>query len=70
MSQGGPIRYTVGALVQSSFGGILTINGAPVGCEPGNPACCAELEAAAPGGVAEPPRDDGSIMMVPATDAP
>jgi len=32
-NQGG---YTVGVLVQSNFGGILTVNGAPVGIELGN----------------------------------
>ena len=51
--------YTVGVLIQSNFGGILTINGAPVGRELGNYAFKRALEAG-----------DGSIMMVVATNAP
>ena len=52
-SQGG---YTVGVLVQTNFGGILTINGAPVG---------RELAAQA-----SRRNEDGSCMIVVATDAP
>jgi D-aminopeptidase len=53
--------YTVGVLVQSNFGGILQVLGAPVGKELGRYAFKNEVE-----------RDggDGSIMMVVATDAP
>ena len=52
--------YTVGVLVQSNFGGILTINGAPVGEELENHYLASEV-----------PYDvDGSIMIVVATDAP
>ena len=51
--------YTVGVLIQSNFGGILTINGAPVGRELGNYAFKRAIEAG-----------DGSIMMVVATNAP
>lgn len=58
--------YTIGVLVQTNYGGILTMNGAPVGRELGNYAYRSELEAA--GGEAHP--EDGSIMMVVATDAP
>lgn len=54
-NQGG---YTVGVLIQSNFGGTLTINGAPVG---------RELRAQRTG-LNE--NGDGSIMMVVATDAP
>ncbi|HEU4767184.1 MAG TPA: P1 family peptidase [Pyrinomonadaceae bacterium] len=61
--------YTVGVLVQSNFGGVLTINGAPVGQELGRYYLKDDiLKEAAPG-----PRDqspDGSIIMVIATDAP
>ncbi|MBI4420359.1 MAG: P1 family peptidase [Gemmatimonadetes bacterium] len=64
-SQGG---YTVGVLVQSNFGGNLTINGAPVGRELGTYPFRGELQPAT--GASSPPRDDGSIMMVLATDAP
>jgi D-aminopeptidase len=55
--------YTVGVLVQSNFGGVLTVNGAPVGRELGRYFLQPQLEG---------PRDrgDGSIMMVVATDAP
>lgn len=58
--------YTVGVLVQSNYGGILTINGAPVGRELGR---YAFMDVAAERGAAEP-RQDGSIMIVVATDAP
>ena len=53
--------YTVGVLVQSNFGGVLQVLGAPVGKELGRYAFKDEV-------VAE--RGDGSIMMVVATDAP
>jgi D-aminopeptidase len=51
--------YTVGVLVQTNYGGILTINGAPVGRELGTYAFKNLVE-----------RGDGSIMIVVATDAP
>jgi D-aminopeptidase len=51
--------YTVGVLVQSNFGGVLTIAGAPVGRELGRYYLKDELEKA-----------DGSIIIVIATDAP
>ncbi|MEJ2087305.1 MAG: P1 family peptidase [Gammaproteobacteria bacterium] len=58
----GPLGgYTVGVLVQTNFGGNLTINGAPVGRALGSYPYAREL--------ARDP-DDGSIMMVVATDAP
>jgi D-aminopeptidase len=52
--------YTVGVLVQTNFGGILTINGAPVGRELNNFYLADET----------PYPVDGSCMMVIATDAP
>lgn len=58
--------YTVGVLVQTNFGGVLTMNGAPVGRELMNYSFRRELGASA----AEGHPDDGSIMMVVATDAP
>jgi D-aminopeptidase len=65
--------WTVGVLVQSNYGGVLTINGAPVGRELGRYAFQRELEAAqrtaSSDGVARD-RGDGSIMIVVATDAP
>ncbi len=51
--------YTVGVLVQTNFGGILTINGVQVGTMLGGYPYQKALESA-----------DGSIMMVVATDAP
>jgi len=58
--------YTVGVLVQTNYGGTLTINGAPVGRELGTYAYRRELEQAS----AAENSEDGSIMMVVATDAP
>ena len=63
--------YSVGVLVQSNFGGVLTINGAPVGRELGRYSF--QREVSRSGGPGDgPPLDspDGSIMMVVATDAP
>lgn len=63
--------YTVGVLVQSNFGGILTINGAPVGRELGQYYLRNQVEPGAtrpPGDAADNP--DGSIIIVVATDAP
>jgi D-aminopeptidase len=57
-SQGG---YTIGVLVQSNFGGVLQVLGAPVGKELGRYAFRNDSERE---------RGDGSIMMVVATDAP
>jgi len=59
--------WTVGVLVQTNFGGALTVNGAPVGRELGRYIFQEQLA---------PPRQgpgdggDGSIMIVLATDAP
>ena len=61
--------YTVGALVQSNYGGVLTMDGLPVGEELGRFYLRNQLEAGAGGGAAEE-NPDGSIMMVVATDAP
>jgi len=58
--------YTVGALVQSNFGGVLTIAGAPVGREVGSYYLREELQQE--GSASD--RGNGSIMMVVATDAP
>ncbi len=52
--------HTVGALVQSNFGGILTIDGVPIGERLGRYAFQKELAK----------REAGSCMMVLATDAP
>ena len=78
--------YTVGVLVQSNFGGILQIAGAPVGRELGQYAFRAQVEGvrerpdggedeggAQSGGPRREEHDgesQGSIMMVVATDAP
>lgn len=53
--------FTVGVLVQSNFGGILQMAGAPIGQALGQYAFKGDVEAE---------RGDGSIMMVVATDAP
>ena len=58
--------YTVGVLVQTNYGGTLTINGAPVGRELGTYAFRQDLEEVSKGD----DQEDGSIMMVVATDAP
>lgn len=52
--------YTVGVLVQTNFGGVLQIDGVPVGEELGQYAYQKSIEGAV----------DGSCMMVVATDAP
>ncbi|MEQ8313020.1 MAG: P1 family peptidase [Gammaproteobacteria bacterium] len=57
--------YTIGVLVQTNFGGHMTINGAPVGRELGT---YPYREATRPQG--DQDREDGSIMLVVATDAP
>ncbi|MDJ0911446.1 MAG: P1 family peptidase [Woeseiaceae bacterium] len=58
--------YTIGVLVQTNYGGVLTMNGAPVGRELGNYAYRNELESAND----DDHPEDGSIMIVVATDAP
>lgn len=78
--------YTVGVLVQTNYGGVLTINGAPVGRELGKFYLKEELERAAraratttkatetTATAADTARQDdtadGSIIIVVATDAP
>ena len=72
--------YTVGVLVQTNFGGVLTVAGAPVGQELGQYYLRKELSQSGNGtGVGEGEREgkkgnkesaDGSCMMVVATDAP
>ncbi len=59
--------YTVGVLVQTNFGGILDIDGAPVGLELGRYYLKNQL-ARRPSRPADSP--DGSCMIVVATDAP
>jgi D-aminopeptidase len=73
--------YTLGVLVQSNFGGILTINGAPVGRELGryylkeelggaSMRPCNEADEHATSNRCPPNSPDGSIIIVIATDAP
>lgn len=57
-SKGG---YTVGVLVQSNFGGVLQVNGVPVGIE---------LQKHKFSKLDEAYKDDGSCMIVVLTDAP
>jgi D-aminopeptidase len=58
--------YTVGVLVQTNYGGVLTINGAPVGRELRSYSYAKDLDAEGE----ENKQEDGSIMMVVATNAP
>lgn len=51
--------YTVGVLVQSNFGGVLQIDGVPIGVELGQFSFNKQLESV-----------DGSCMIIVATDAP
>ena len=53
--------WTVGVLVQTNFGGVLQVLGAPVGRELGRYAFKGDVERE---------RGDGSVMIVVATDAP
>jgi len=59
--------WTVGVLVQTNFGGILTIGGAPVGQRLGRFFLQGQVQ---PSAISRPPSADGSIMIVVATDAP
>jgi len=59
-------EYTVGVLVQTNFGGVLTISGAPVGRELGQYYLREELQQT--DGAKD--RGNGSVMIVVATDAP
>ena len=62
--------YAVGVLVQSNFGGVLSINGAPVGRELGTYYLKRELSAPQSSSVFGQENPDGSIIIVIATDAP
>src|SRR6516165_8264363 len=63
--------YTVGVLVQSNFGGVLSIAGAPVGKELGRYEFHDQLEGTkAKLGSLRDDNADGSCMIVVATDAP
>ena len=59
--------YTLGVLVQTNFGGVLQVMGAPVGRELGKWAFQREVQ-----GSSSAPRErgDGSVIIVVATDAP
>jgi len=66
--------YTVGVLVQTNYGGVLTMNGAPVGRELGRYYLREDLgparKSARPAPPSEADRADGSCIIVIATDAP
>jgi D-aminopeptidase len=73
--------YTIGVLVQTNFGGVLSINGAPVGRELsryylkddlGNKALgpCKPAETGTNSSPCYPDSPDGSVIIVIATDAP
>ncbi|HKQ92958.1 MAG TPA: P1 family peptidase [Blastocatellia bacterium] len=61
--------YTIGVLVQSNYGGVLTINGAPVGRELGKYYLKEQISNVS-GADRIGDAADGSIIMVVATDAP
>ena len=61
----GEARYVLGVLVQTNFGGVLTIDGVQVGKRLGRHAF-----AQAPADPPDPSLPDGSCMIVVATDAP
>src|SRR5258705_1071137 len=67
-------RFTVGILVQTNFGGVLTINGAPVGQELDRYYLKDELSQPVRTGdnkrVTKDYEADGSVIVVIATDAP
>jgi D-aminopeptidase len=62
--------YTIGVLVQTNFGGVLTIGGAPVGQELGQYYLRNELQQAGNRSGTGSNKADGSCMIVVATDAP
>jgi len=62
--------YTVGALLQTNFGGVLTIDGIRVGEALGRYAFREYLEPEETPGATNRTEGDGSCMMVLATDAP
>ena len=63
-------RYNLGVLVQSNFGGILQIGGAPVGVELGQYSFSDQVSREEAPGPEEDIHEWGSIMIVIATDAP
>src|SRR5688572_5350536 len=63
--------YTLGVLVQSNFGGVLSIDGVPIGIELGNYFLKNALAAENPTSeIQDLKSGDGSIIIVIATDAP
>lgn len=62
--------YTVGVLVQSNFGGILQMNGAPLGIELGQYSFSDQVRRDQRYEPANDLQDGGSIMIVVATNAP
>ena len=62
--------YTLGVLVQSNFGGVLTMGGAPVGKELGRYSFAPSPRPDAQGPTPNAQSPDGSCMIVVATDAP
>ncbi|HET9711817.1 MAG TPA: P1 family peptidase, partial [Pyrinomonadaceae bacterium] len=62
--------FTIGVLVQTNFGGVLTINGAPVGQELDRYYLRDDLKQASRKSQAKETDADGSVIIVIATDAP
>jgi len=59
--------YTVGVLVQTNFGGVLSIDGVPIGVELGKYYLKEAISSSKP---ESDPSADGSVIIVIATDAP
>lgn len=65
--------YTLGVLVQTNFGGVLSVDGVPVGQELGRyylKEAVSEHSTVPPAYAAGSDRADGSIIIIVATDAP
>ncbi|HEU5399989.1 MAG TPA: P1 family peptidase [Terriglobales bacterium] len=63
--------YTVGVLVQTNYGGVLSINGAPVGRELGQYEFSNIMDSRKTSGIHGPVDNaNGSVMVIIATDAP
>lgn len=62
--------WTVGVLVQTNFGGVLTIDGAPVGVELGHHIFRNHIEESDSARSRPHDSGDGSVIIVIATDAP
>jgi len=62
--------YTIGILVQTNFGGVLSIDGVPIGVELGKYYLKEAVAGNPQSQIRNPQSPDGSIIIVIATDAP